>query len=110
MAQYDDVNSKSITLMGIYSALITLVTIIGCQVLYFAMRQRQDENKLMKTEYTASNEWLDAQRASLQKYGKESREDGAKTNEYLLIPIDEAVKAVIREKGTGDVQKPKTEA
>lgn len=101
MAQYDDVNSKSITLMGIYSGLITLIVILGCQVLYFAMHQRQEERKQMSTEYRQSVEALASQRASLAKYGKEEREDGPTKKEYLQIPIDEAIKAVIKEKGQG---------
>ncbi len=112
MAQYDDVNSRSITLMGIYSALITLVVILGCQVLYFAMSQRAQEEKLMNNEYTASIAQLEKQRATLAKYGKEEREEGTTKKEYLMIPIDEAMKAVIKEQGQNNKngQQPKTDA
>ena len=122
MAQYDDLNSRSITLVGLFSGLITYITILGCQVLYFAMDQRQDEHKTMTTEYTSSMVHLQSQRELLSMdAGEEYRESGIKMTDtdvqekmklhssnpdkepkpqaYKTIPIDQAIQAIVKEQG-----------
>jgi hypothetical protein len=127
MAQYDDLNSRSIALVGLFSGLITFITILGSQVLYYAMNQRQEERKVMSAEYNSSLDHLAAQANKLKApAGEVYRESGIELTEadlkgrkegeappakYKTIPIDKAIQAIVKEKGqTVDSGKSKDEA
>jgi hypothetical protein len=97
-AAYDDVNTSTLGLMTIYAVIITFISIVGCQVIYFAMQQRQEERKQLRTEHTLANQFLVAQREKLALAGEEEREEGDKKIKYRLIPIEQAMEQVVKEK------------
>lgn len=90
MAQYDDLNSRQIWVVGIVSAALTAITIFAVQVLYFALLDRHNEVKLRNSEYTISNGYLAEQNAELNSYGRDD-ETGA-----VRIPIQRAMELVVQ--------------
>ena len=53
MAQYDDLNTRQIWIVGIISAVLTGITVLAVQVLYYAMLGIQQDN-MAEAEYTTS--------------------------------------------------------
>jgi hypothetical protein len=88
MASYDDLNTRQIWIVGTISAVLTGVTILAVQVLYFALLNWHDETKLAGSEYAQSIEQVEAQTVSLTMYGR-----GAEGQ--IVIPIDRAMELVV---------------
>jgi hypothetical protein len=100
MAQYDDLNTRQIWIVGIISAVLTAVTILAVQVLYFALLNWHDEAKLADAEYFQSISHIQQQERGMQIYGRNA-ESGA-----YEIPISVAMELVAdrSEKGTDQVE------
>lgn len=89
MAHYDDLNTKQIWVVGIISAVLTGVTILAVQVLYYAMLESFEAEVLAKSEYVSSIKHIEDQRAQLGSYGvRVDEETQAKTYQ---IPIERAI-------------------
>ena len=82
MASYDDLNNRQIFTVAILSAALTFITILACQVVYFALAERQEEEKLKQGQYTQGNSVLTSQSDSLNHYGV--NEDTGQ----IQVPVD----------------------
>lgn len=89
MAQYDDLNTNQIWIVGIVSALLTAITILAVQVLYFAMLGRHEASEMAGAEYTSSREAIQQQVEEINSYGR-----NAETGAYE-IPIDRAMELML---------------
>lgn len=88
MASYDDLNTRQIWIVGVISAVLTAVTILAVQVLYFALLNWHEEAKLAGAEYTQSITHIQEQEVALGQYGRDP-ETGS-----IQIPIDRAMELV----------------
>lgn len=89
MAQYDDLPIKRITVVGLLSIVITFITVLGVQVLYFGMQSYVDDAKLASSHYGDSIAALESQSAKLESYGVDEQTGN------ITIPVKEAMKKVI---------------
>ena len=92
MAAYDDLNVKRIFIVGIASVVVTAVTALAVQVLYYSMAQWQQTETQAASNYTRQNEILQQQRDQVSVYGV----DEATGN--IVIPVEKAIEAIIGEK------------
>ena len=69
MAQYDDLNVPRIALVGVISVIVTAVTALAVQVLFYAMAQRVDAAKAEASQYRRQIEFLGRQREQISTYG-----------------------------------------
>ena len=101
MAAYDDLDTRQIWVVGIISAVLTAVTILAVQVLYYALLNWHDEAKLAGSEYTQSIDHIEKQELSLSEYGR------AKEGQ-ILIPIDRAME-LVAERSTSEAVEAKSD-
>ena len=92
MAAYDDLNVKRIFTVGIASVVVTAVTALAVQVLYYSMVQWQDAETKAASDYSRQNSILTAQEAEISNYGV-NEETG-----NIIIPIDKAIELLVSEK------------
>ena len=113
MARYDDLNTRTIGYLTFISSVLLVVTILLLQALCYNWIDWQEETKLTKQSYQSSDDLIQAQKASMQSYGKVQVEvpveppaggtDGAsaavqmKTEERLQIPIERAKALLLEE-------------
>ena len=97
MAAYDDLNVKRIFVVGIASVVVTAVTALAVQVLYYSMAQWQQSETQAASNYTRQNEILQQQRDQISVYGV----DEATGN--IVIPVEKAIERMLD-------QKPKTDS
>jgi hypothetical protein len=117
MARYDDLNTRTIGYLTFISSVLLVVTILLLQALCYNWIDWQEETKLTKQSYQSSDDVIQAQKASLQSYGKvqvevpvEPPSNGAeggnalaapaaqmKTEERVHIPIDRAKALLLEE-------------
>lgn len=90
MAQYDDLNTRQIWIAGIVSAVLTGVTVLAVQVLYYALQSRHEAAMSLQSEYTQSVSYIAGQQERLTKYGRNA-ETGA-----IYIPINQAFEIVLK--------------
>lgn len=91
MAAYDDLNVKRIFIVGIASVVVTAVTALAVQVLYYSMAQWQQSETQAASNYTRQNEILEQQRNQVSVYGV----DEATGN--IVIPVQRAIEKLIGE-------------
>ena len=92
MAAYDDLNVKRIFIVGIASVVVTAVTALAVQVLYYSLSEWQNAETSAKSSYTRQNNALRVQTEQI------TREEGvdAETGN-LTIPIEQAMSFIISE-------------
>ncbi|XZE52476.1 hypothetical protein SH139x_004171 [Planctomycetaceae bacterium SH139] len=95
MAQYDDLNTRQIWIVGIISAVLTGITILAVQVLYYAMLGLQQDS-MAEAEYTSSIRQLQMQTEQINSLGRDA-EAGT-----IHIPIDDAMDLLIQRQGQSD--------
>lgn len=90
MAAYDDLNVKRIFIVGIASVVVTAVTALAVQVLYYSLSEWQNSETSAKSSYTRQNNALRVQTEQI------TREEGvdAETGN-LTIPIEQAMSFII---------------
>lgn len=103
MASYDDLNTRQIWIVGVISAVLTAVTILAVQVLYFALLNWHEEAKLAGAEYTQSIAHIQQQEEALSQYGRNPE------TKAIMIPIDRAMELVAERSGADDQPVPPTE-
>ena len=86
MAQYDDLPIQRIVVVGLLSIAITVITVLGVQVLYFGMQNYVDQRKLADSSYRESIEVLEGQTSRISRFGVDE------SNGRITIPIDQAMK------------------
>ncbi|TWT67149.1 hypothetical protein [Allorhodopirellula solitaria] len=91
MAAYDDINGKRLALVSVISIVVTAVTVLAVQVIYFAMADLVDSEKIRNSAYTRSNLVLEAQSEQLTSYGVNPE------NGNITVPISESMKKLVRE-------------
>lgn len=90
-AAYDDVNVRSITVIGVVGAVLVFTSIAAVQVIYFKYRQSEYELKVLAVPTVAENEVLAGQLQRLTVAGQGADpEKGEKS-----IPIKEAMTQVL---------------
>lgn len=99
MAAYDDLNVKRIFVVGIASVVVTAVTALAVQVVYYSMAQWQQSETQAASNYTRQNEILQQQREQISMYGV----DEATGN--IVIPVEKAIELMV-----GEESKPESNA
>ena len=69
MAAYDDLNGKRIATVSVISIVVTAVTVLAVQVVYFALADYVDSNKVRESSYTRSNAALEIQTKEISSFG-----------------------------------------
>ncbi len=90
MAQYDDLHTGTITLVGVISAILTFVIILAAQVLYYQYRTVEQTRKEIDVPIAKSDNILEGQRDLLNSFRWIDREKGV-----VGIPIDQAMQQVL---------------
>lgn len=92
MAAYDDLDVKRIFVVGISSVVVTAVTALAVQVLYYSLVQWQDAETAAESNYQRQNQILMEQTQQISNYGVDP-ETGK-----IVIPIDKAIELMVGEK------------
>ncbi|KLU04348.1 putative signal peptide and transmembrane protein [Rhodopirellula islandica] len=96
MAAYDDLNVKRIAVISVISILVTAVTVLAVQVLYFAMADIVDERKVQSASYSRQNAVLADQSAEISRYGVDPETGN------VTIPVEDAMKKMVKKAGSQD--------
>ena len=96
MAAYDDLNVKRIFVVGIASVVVTAVTALAVQVLYYSMAQWQQSETQAASNYTRQNQILRDQLEEVSVYGV----DEATGN--IVIPVEKAIELMVGEKSKSE--------
>ena len=92
MAAYDDLNVKRIFIVGIASVVVTAVTALAVQVLYYYLDDMQKARTSENSSYTRQNNALNSQIAEITEPQGVDAETG-----NLTIPIENAMSIIISE-------------
>ncbi len=93
MAAYDDLNVKRIFVVGIASVVVTAVTALAVQVLYYSLVQWQQSETSAASDYRRQNRILEEQSQTISSYGVDEETGN------IRIPIDKAIELIVSEKG-----------
>lgn len=91
MAAYDDLNVNRIFTVGIVSVVVTAVTALAVQVLYFAMLQWQQKETAAASDYRRQNTILEEQTRSISTYDVDPESGN------VVIPVDKAIEMMVDE-------------
>lgn len=91
MAAYDDINGKRLATVSVISIVVTAVTVLAVQVIYFAMADMVDSEKIRNSAYTRANQALKQQSQGLTRYGV-NPENGS-----ITVPVEEMMKKMAAE-------------
>ena len=92
MAAYDDLNVKRIFTVGILSIVVTGVTALAVQVLYYNMLSWQQAETEAASDYRRQNAILAEQTKEISSYGV--NED----NGNVIVPVDQVIDYLVKEK------------
>ncbi|MDB4639332.1 hypothetical protein OAE77_00550 [bacterium] len=95
MAAYDDLNVKRIFIVGIASVVVTAVTALAVQVLYYYLDDVQQARTSENSSYSRQNNALKSQTAEITEPQGVNAETG-----NLIIPIENAMNVIISESET----------
>jgi len=99
MAAYDDLDVKRIFIVGIASVVVTAVTALAVQVLYYSLSEWQNAETQGSSRYTRQNNVLIRQAAEISKQGVDSKTGN------ITIPINEAMKQQFSAENSGTERK-----
>lgn len=88
MAAYDDLNIKRIGIVSVISIVTVAVSVLAVQVLYFAMVEYVDGNKMRASDYRRPNQVLAEQAAELTRYGVN------KSTGKITVPVELMMKKI----------------
>jgi flagellar basal body-associated protein FliL len=91
MAAYDDLNVKRIFNVGILSIVVTAVTALAVQVLYFSLVQWQESETREASNYQRQNRILEEQQQQISTYGVDELTGN------ITIPIEKAIELMVGE-------------
>jgi hypothetical protein len=91
MAKYDDLNTKQIFIVGIGSVVVTIVTILAVQYVYYLLVDGHREYLQAESSYRRQNQALAEQVETISRYGADP-ETGK-----VVIPIGQAMELVAKE-------------
>lgn len=90
-AAYDDLNVRSIALVGGVGAVLVFVAIVAVQVMYFRYNEAEYQDKVLAVPNRQATETIATQFARLEKPG-EGASEGEKS-----VPIEDAMASVVAE-------------
>lgn len=93
MAAYDDLNVRRIFTVGIISIVVTAVTALAVQVLYYSMVQWQQADTAAQSDYRRQNRILKEQTDQISSYDVDAETGN------VTIPIEDAIQLMVNEKG-----------
>jgi hypothetical protein len=91
MAAYDDLDVKRIFSVGILSIVVTAVTALAVQVVYYHLVQVQTAETAAASDYTRQNAILKQQRDEIATYDVDQQTGN------IIIPIDKAIELMVGE-------------
>ena len=91
MAKYDDLDVKRIFNVGIISVVVTAVTALAVQVVYYYMLDATMQQKTAQSNYRRQNAVLTDQTDSISNYGVDADTGN------ITIPIDKAMDLIVKE-------------
>ncbi|TWU04959.1 hypothetical protein [Stieleria varia] len=91
MAKYDDLDVKRIFGVGIASVVVTAVTALAVQVVYYHMVESTAKLKSEQSSYETQNSILATQMESISGYGVDAETGN------VVIPIEEAMELAVQE-------------
>ncbi len=94
MAAYDDLNVKRIVTVGIISIVVTAVTALAVQLLYYTMYEWQQEESAALSDYRRQNLILTEQSDQISNFGVDAETGN------ITIPIKDAIDLMVKEKAT----------
>ena len=99
MAAYDDLNVKRIFNVGILSIVVTAVTALAVQLVYYWMVQWQQAETDAASDYRRQNSILAEQQAEISTYGVDEQTGN------IIIPIDKAIDLMVQQdsEGAGEI-------
>lgn len=92
MAAYDDLNVNRIFTVGILSIVVTAVTALAVQVMYYTMLGWQQAETAAESDYRRQNSILAEQTKEISSYGVNEE------NGNVIVPIDQAMEYLVKEK------------
>lgn len=90
MARYDDLNTQTISVVGLCGAVGTFVVIVALQVMYYQFESQEVARKVLAVPQVGPDSVLNDQRSRLASYGWVDREQ-----QIVAMPIDEAMNLVL---------------
>ncbi len=90
MARYDDLDTQTVTVIGVCGAVGTFVIIVALQVLYYNYEAGEIARKVLAAPQTGTESVLSEQRSRLASYGWVDRQQ-----QIVSVPIDEAMAFVV---------------
>lgn len=96
MAAYDDLNVKRIFIVGIASIVVTAVTALAVQVVYYTMAEQQKAETAAASNYMRQNSILDAQQKEIEERGVDE------STGKLVIPVDDAMRILSTQANTDE--------
>jgi hypothetical protein len=100
MAKYDDLNTKQIFIVGIASVMVTVVTILAVQYVYYLLVDGYQEQLQAESSYNRQNQVLNDQLESVSRYGVDPE------SAQVTIPVEKAMELVAKksnpESGTNE--------
>ncbi len=94
MASYDDLNVKRIFTVGILSVVVTAVTALAVQVVYYWLVQVQSAETAAASDYRRQNRILEQQQQEIASYGVDPQTGN------IIIPIQKSIELMVRDKTT----------
>lgn len=91
MAKYDDLNTKQIFIIGISSVVVTVLTILAVQYVYFLLVDAHQSQLEAESSYKRQNTVLADQFETVSKYGADPLTGN------VTIPIEKAMELVAKE-------------
>ena len=92
MASYDDINTRTIALVGLLGVILTTALILGLIVVYYDQAKSQEEDKIIRPSWPELDGVLEEQNEKLADYDWADKEE-----RVVRIPIDEAMELVVEE-------------
>ena len=96
MAAYDDLDVKRIFVVGIASVVVTAVTALAVQVVYYTMAEQQKAETAAASNYMRQNAILDAQKKEIEERGVDE------STGRLVIPVDDAIRILSTQANTDE--------
>jgi hypothetical protein len=101
VAAYDDLNVRSIWLAGVIAILLTFLSVVGAQVIYYWMQENVENVRLLGSEYEQARESIRKQKEGMTGFQWIDKSQGK-----VAIPIDLAKDLIVRERQGAATEKP----
>lgn len=91
MAAYDDLDGKRILGISVISILVTAVTVLAVQVLYYAMAGWVDSQKVESATYARQNKVLAEQIEEVSSFGIDNDTGN------VIVPVEKVIETMVAE-------------